>query len=746
MANAEPGRSVALKELDGGREFRLGEVLVNPGSGQISGPGGAFKLDPRVMDVLVCLASGQGAIVSRDTLMHQVWGGVIVTDFALSRCIYQLRKGLSQAAASDDSPIETLPKRGYRIAWPVASFGHARIAAGAKKRMIAMIAAILVAVVAGLAMLVPSQLQSPRGGPSATGRATDIRLVVFPLMDLTSRKDQADFAQGLSQELIHELVGLPGLVVIGRTTAFADAGSDAKPLELARNLDADYMLGGSVQSVGNSRRVIVELSSVPAGEQLSSQSYVLAPDDPFVFSRAVAQQVAGIFKFSVDPNQMQGSTENLKAFELYLAADRTRDHDAKRRLLNRALELDPGFARAWNSLAYLEMLSAWNGEERPEEAWAKAQPLIGKALAIEPAMPDALVTEAAFMRVLGRPEDAVGYLEEALKVDPGHHWANAFLGMVLRDMGRYREALAVHEAAVAMDSMAPDNRARLGTSYWFLEKHEEADRQYRIATQLNPLYVEPYDSRAAMQALGLGRFDLALLTTRDKMKLEPTPTPRTLVAAGVWANGLGLRETAEDYWRRAGMDARDFSNPAPFTSMAMNALDDGDEDAAREFANRALEADPREIPAHVLLAALDFEAATPERVLERTQVAFPEMFGDTISLANHREVEPALLAALALAHNGRPERAGELLQAVVDALPEPRSPEHLWLAAAQAMRGDAESALAELQASPPGWVRINARLLPRDPRFARLSDLPEFKALVAAHLDALAEQVKSIPD
>jgi DNA-binding winged helix-turn-helix (wHTH) protein len=71
------------------------------------------------MAVLLRLAAAGGNVVSRETLLADVWCGVVVTDFALSRCIYQLRKNLGSVSERRDSPIDTLPKRGYSLTWPV---------------------------------------------------------------------------------------------------------------------------------------------------------------------------------------------------------------------------------------------------------------------------------------------------------------------------------------------------------------------------------------------------------------------------------------------------------------------------------------------------------------------------------------------------------------------------------------------------------------------------------------------------
>jgi Tol biopolymer transport system component/DNA-binding winged helix-turn-helix (wHTH) protein len=97
--------------------FRLGEITVDPSTGDLRGPAGRARLDPKVMDVLWHLARRHGQVVLREELLRAVWPGVVVTDDALSRCIYQLRRHLNEAAGNDSYKdlLETLPKRGYRL-------------------------------------------------------------------------------------------------------------------------------------------------------------------------------------------------------------------------------------------------------------------------------------------------------------------------------------------------------------------------------------------------------------------------------------------------------------------------------------------------------------------------------------------------------------------------------------------------------------------------------------------------------
>lgn len=100
-----------------GSEFRLGDLRVDPQTGDVTGPGGRAQLDPKVMGVLAMLAERAGQVVPREDLISRLWPGVVVTDDALSRCLYDLRRELAAAGGSDEyrALVETLPKRGYRL-------------------------------------------------------------------------------------------------------------------------------------------------------------------------------------------------------------------------------------------------------------------------------------------------------------------------------------------------------------------------------------------------------------------------------------------------------------------------------------------------------------------------------------------------------------------------------------------------------------------------------------------------------
>ena len=736
MSEVASRQAALLKRRVHSSGFRLGVVDVDPGTGTATGPGGSVHLDPKVIEVLTCLVAARGNVVSRESLMKEVWADVIVTDFALSRCIYQLRKALSAVAQTDDSAIETLPKRGYRLNWPMEDrVSDQGLARKGRVQNLAIAAGIAVVLLVGASLWVfRDQLYTDKKtGPPVGGE--DVRLVVFPFEDLSEDQDQQVFSSGLAREVLHQLAALPDLCLIGRSSSFNIAGRDT--LEHARLLGADYLLEGSIRPIGSNRRVLVDLKTVPEGEQLWSHSFLLEPDAPFHVMQRVAEETVKLFQFSTDPGSIRASTTNLEAFESYLNSFETRNIDVKRRVLQRAVDLDPKFARAWNRLAAIEVLPVWNGETTVGEAWERSRPLVEKALEIDPGLPGTFVTLGRFRREFGGFDEAIELFQKALELDPGHRFASANLGMMLRFSGRFEEALAIHEMAVAMDSLDALSRVRLGTSQWFMENHEKASRQYERAAELAPENEEIYDSWSAMLALGMGHFDRALIKMKQKKAIEGQPTPRTLVAAARWASVLGLDDLAERDLHLAQRLAPEYTGSS--LVLATHRLARGEDASARNLALRLLEDSETDPDAHLILGMLDLEAGLPDRFLERVQSTFPEM---QMSLTELRptQIDTALVVALANLSNGRKETATPLLQAVVDALDGPRSREHFWLAAAHAMRGDIEQAISELRTSPPGWIRQHSRLLMRDPRFAALHDLPEFQALITEHIEALDRQ------
>lgn len=689
------------------------------------------------MEVLLRLAAEPGRMVSRRALMRDVWGTVIVTDFALSRCIYLLRRELKFAAGADDSPIETLPKRGYRLVWPVEKPGSSQVGRrGAKRPGLLAAGAAVIALLVALAVWMgfghPFSSQ-----PEATGsRQENVRVAVLPLQNLSTDPEQERFARGLAAEIMHVLARTPGVTVLGRTSAFDASRENVPRLVLGEQLGADFVLSGSVQGLGANRRALLMLQSVPDGRLLSSRSYLLEPGAPFNIVRAVAAETAERLNFAVAQGSGRGGTTSLEAFEEYLAAHEEGPLAQKRSHLLRAVELDPGYAVAWSALAAIEVMPVWDGETTVDDAWARAGPYVERARQIAPDLPDVYVTLGRFRREFGDSPAAIEMFRKALALDPGHAYARANLGLMLRFSGFYEKALEVHAAAVADDPLDALARVRLGTSYWFIERHADAAREYALAAELDPDNAEIYDSWAGMLALGMGRFDTALFKIDEKIAVEGRASPRSLRFKAAMADTLGLVELAQQTRDMAESGLAEKNGLQ--VNAAVNWLARGEDSRVRKFANDWPDPTDDDPNLQWLLGVVDLEADRPEAFLRRLQLAYPELGnGEKLHPA---QTEAAVLLALAHARNGNDETAAALVAAVLEALPEPLASQHLVAAAAYAISGDPEASLGQLSASPPGWVRIWARLAMRDPRFLSLWESAAFRDLISGHLAELERQ------
>src|SRR5687767_1634252 len=226
--------------------FALDELRVEPLTGVLSGPGGSERLDPKVMDVLVEMAEHAGQVVLREDLHARLWPNVVVTDDAITRCFYELRRSLGHAGgdAHYKALLETVPKRGYRLnatvrplaAPPARDDAPATVRRGT--RWVSAAAAIaLVAIGGGLfAWRASDQPKSAAEAPASHG------IAVLPFLDMSGKKDQGYLADGVTEEILNTLSQAANLRVISRTSSFALRNETLDVPQIAARLDVAYVL------------------------------------------------------------------------------------------------------------------------------------------------------------------------------------------------------------------------------------------------------------------------------------------------------------------------------------------------------------------------------------------------------------------------------------------------------------------------------------------------------------------------
>ena len=341
--------------------FGLEELRVDPQSGEVSGPGGREKLDRKVMDVLLHMAQHAGHVVAREDLLAALWPDAVVTDDALTRCFYELRRHLSHAGGDERyrALVETLPKRGYRLngtVVPLAPDSGLQPPAPRKRLptwAVATGAAILLAVIALLLVT-----KSPLSPTDDASNAQSSSIAVLPFLDMSAEKDQGYLAYGVTEEILDRLTQSENLAVIARTSSFSLQQESLDVPAIGKRLNVDYVLEGSVRKAGDRLRITAQLIDVSSNAHVWSQTYDRAIDDIFAVQDEIAASVATAMQVTLAGLETgEPPPAKLDAYERFLQGqffyNRRAPGDIERAVdeYKQAVALDPEFARAWAALA-----------------------------------------------------------------------------------------------------------------------------------------------------------------------------------------------------------------------------------------------------------------------------------------------------------------------------------------------------------------------------------------------------------
>ena len=436
-------------------EFELGQWHVTPLRGVIHGPNGSRRITPKSMDVLLCLVRRAGEVVDRETFQDEVWHGRAFSDDPLNKCIAELRRQLGDRAGSRDY-IETIPKRGYRLVADVTPIGEpvpATQRTGFRRHLRVMALTVLVAF-AALGLWRLSEDVGPRD---------DIAVAVLPFANLGESEKQY-FADGIHEELIGELSQGDALAVRSRTSTlqyrYRGAHGDAaeKSLrDIARELGVDIIVDGSVRQDGDSVRVTTQLIRADADENLWAGSIEksLSVASLFSIQNEIAREIAGALKVTLGDDAASDAarlpTDNIDAYDAFMLGKfhyrRQLPGDIRESVMRfeRAVALDPGFADAWDWLAYAYNHAATSiGYLAPGDAYPKARTAALRALELEPELATAM-SILGYIRAVHDHDwiGAVADLERALELDPNDSGTVWSLAHVYSMLGRHDEAIGL---------------------------------------------------------------------------------------------------------------------------------------------------------------------------------------------------------------------------------------------------------------------------------------------------------------
>ena len=363
--------------------FRIGDCLVEPRHNRIVRHDTEAHLEPKVMDVLVCLAERAGEVVSRETLNEQVWGKVVVTDQALTNCISELRHHLGDDRSAHRI-IETIPKRGYRLTAPVQQ-AHVESAQEAAPPSATRSTTGRRLFVSGLLLLATLLLGLAWWWKSTSAPAlTSVAVMRF---ENAAGDETLDYlALALPDEMATLLTQSQGLAV--RPFGYVD-GDD--PLASARARGVDHIVSGRYYLEDDERLTLaIEAQHVPQ-ERVIWRTRITAPASDLLSMRGrIAEGVrAGLLPaLGARAVAASGSTPaHDEAYQLYLRSlalpQQPKTTERAIEMLEQAVTLEPAFALAWHALGlrYYDSGTWFTGAEPARQRSLAAH---RKALALDP--------------------------------------------------------------------------------------------------------------------------------------------------------------------------------------------------------------------------------------------------------------------------------------------------------------------------------------------------------------------------
>lgn len=607
-----------------------------------------IRLPRQSFQILTLLLRCPGELVSREELREKLWPADTFVDFdhGLNAAVNRLREALGD---STEKPrfIETLPRRGYRFIGQVTDAAGADASARTKnqtatsessltvqrpaaassptvtkrgmarpagerygeihgsvrRRLAAAYAAFLrpklytllaitaLVVVAGMTVNLWLQRRS-----RIAGMETIRSLAVLPLENLSREPAQDFFADGMTDELITSLAHVQTLKVISRTSVVRYKGTNKPLREIARELNVDGVIEGTVLRSGNRVRITAQLIRASTDQHLWAETYEGNVEDVLRLQDDVARAVVAAIRVKVSPEEEarlgKRPSVNPAAYEAYLRG-RYQFYDrwnkagfvAASHYFEEAIARDPQYAPAYAGLADYYTLSGFM--ERPltiRDSMDKARQLAARALQLDDGLADGHI---AMANVLFRYDwnwtEAEKEFRRGIELNPNEPSAYLHYGMYLGALGRFDEGIAATKRAIELDPFSAFASSELGVVLEWSARTQEAEEQERKALVLDPFFPLPHVVLANVYER-LGRHDDATVEHLEADALEGIG-PATVAEfksaythSGV--NGYG-RKRLEWEKQRIG------KGKANYFRMAKLSADLGDHNAAFEWLEKA---------------------------------------------------------------------------------------------------------------------------------------------------------------
>jgi adenylate cyclase len=356
-------------------------------------------------------------------------------------------------------------------------------------------------------------------------------IVVLPFTNMSNDPEQEYFSDGITEDITSDLSKISSLFVIARNSAFTYKGRAVKVQEVSREMGVRYVLEGSVRKANDQVRVTAQLIDATTGYHLWSERYDRPFTDIFALQDEIVRKIVTTLKLQLTLWEqgvlVRKSTDNIEAYDFFLRGLGYQFHFTKeanaqaRQMFEKAIELDPRYARAYATLGLVHWLAwiwQWNQDSQAlEHAFAMGQKAVAlddslpsahmilsqvllwkkqhelaiaegeRATTIDPSYAEAYRSLAEVLYFCGKPEEGIKLMEQAIRLNPRHPPTYEFmLGANYRSAGRYEEAIQTLKQALARNPNIVNAHFNLAVTYSELNRDEEAKAEVAEALRLSP--------------------------------------------------------------------------------------------------------------------------------------------------------------------------------------------------------------------------------------------------------------------
>lgn len=561
--------------------YRFSVYELDARNGELRKFGTRIRLQQQPLQILTALVERPGEILTREELRQLLWPADTFVDFehGLNSAIKKLRHALS------DDPItprfiETIPRRGYRFLVPVthdnntppSTTGTLQIVARKHppaSRRFSWIVLVLTGVVL-------ASVASYRLFPHRTAHIDSV--AVLPLQNLSRDADQEYFADGLTDALITDLGKVDGIRVISRTSVMRYKGT-LKPLPvIARELNVDAIVEGTVLRSGNHVRITTQLVRAEPETHLWAESYERDLSDVLQLQDELSRNIANHIQAKVGSGKQLAATSrpfNPEAYDAYLRGRYFFDkrvETATRKAISyfeEAIQKDPNYAPAYSGLADCYTVTWGTQDKAKGEAYARqalrlqddlaeahaslgvarlyvsdfrtADQELKRAIALNPNYSMAQHWYALYLLVTGRPAEALARNDIARQINPFSVPINNARIMILTSLRRYNEALTQAETLREIEDnyASHEHKARL---YRLKQMYAEAMVEEARSAVLSGSKQRQIDQEEITRVYGQAGYAASV---RKQLELRSSGYPGTYAACEVAASAAEAGNTDE---------------------------------------------------------------------------------------------------------------------------------------------------------------------------------------------------------